>query len=142
MNKMIDLLQFILFSQLIDDFGKEVYKLLNEKGFSNEDIKILDKYSSLYLWVLVMNDYICGKNSIDGYELYTLTLYILDKSLSNIDDYDLATSMQEFLNHQTIEKATEIINKIQNKTPIDVLKDLFERTIKTVQNEKIGYSKE
>ena len=141
MNKEFVLAQFILFSQFIDEFGKEVYKLLKEKGFSDEDIETLDKYSSLYIWTLVMNDYICGKNNFDGYELYALTLIALGKSLLCIEDSDLKSSMMEFLKYQSIEKATEIIKKIKNRMPVEVVKDLFEKVLAIVLNEKTGRQK-
>ena len=49
--------------------------------------------------------------------------------------------MLEFLNYQSLEKATEIIKKVQNKMPAETIKDLFKKVFTIVLNEKIGRQK-
>ena len=142
MNEVVNLCKFIFISQLIDDFSKEIAKLLKSKGVSDEEIQILDKYSTMYLWLICMENYIQEKRNFVGYRLYDIVLLILNKTICSIDDFDLSKTMKEFLNFQTIEKATEIINKIKEKAPIDLIKCSIDKFLQIISEEKIGFQKE
>ena len=142
MDKKSDLLQTILFFQALENLGKELCKYMQSKGFSVEDIKLLEKYSSLYVWVNVLSDYVYGVRNIVGFSLNGFILLVLKNIMLAIPDVKLLIKMDEFIKLPTVEKAVEIIEEIQKEVPIEILKDLFNRVINMLFSASIEYKKD
>lgn len=128
MYNLEDIIQQIFIEGTASALSEKIIPLLQQVGFSNEDIKRFSNYDLKLSFLIALDYYLSSKNLPQ--ELRNALCCITRK----VPDVDLQCKMFNFLNNINPQDGYYLYLEIRDSLPQDIVKDLYAKLQEVITN--------